>query len=187
MAEGPVHRRLEDREGPDQHGSDHRQGRRRRQQDRRGPGRERQHGARRRRRARRPRATAIRRSAARTATRPTCNNVALGIQYVDVWKNANELGKAAGAAALELCKGTAMASLTLPDGLVDASVAPTPADGPGFHDPGWQHRQVVHPAADADHPGEPEPGRRRRLDHQGRALRGRRRRPAPARLPVTVA
>ncbi|HET9756395.1 MAG TPA: substrate-binding domain-containing protein [Candidatus Limnocylindrales bacterium] len=51
-------------------------------------------------------------------------NVAAGIQYVDVWKNANELGKAAGAAALELCKGTAMASLALPDGLVEASVAP---------------------------------------------------------------
>jgi D-xylose transport system substrate-binding protein len=53
------------------------------------------------------------------------NNVALGKQYVDVWKNSNELGKAAGAAALELCKGTAMADLKLPDGLLDASVAPT--------------------------------------------------------------
>ena len=52
------------------------------------------------------------------------NNVALGKQYVDVFKNANELGKTAGAAALELCKGTAMASLTLPDGLIDPSVAP---------------------------------------------------------------
>ncbi len=52
------------------------------------------------------------------------NNVALGKQYVDVFKNANELGKAAGAAALELCKGTAMAGLTLPDGLVDPTVAP---------------------------------------------------------------
>ena len=31
------------------------------------------------------------------------NNVALGKQYVDVFKNANELGKAAGAAALQLC------------------------------------------------------------------------------------
>jgi D-xylose transport system substrate-binding protein len=51
-------------------------------------------------------------------------NVAAGIQYVDVWKNANELGKTAGAAALELCKGTDMASLTLPDGLIDATVAP---------------------------------------------------------------
>jgi D-xylose transport system substrate-binding protein len=52
------------------------------------------------------------------------NNVALGKQYVDVFKNANELGKTAGAAALELCKGTAMASLTLPDGLIDTTVAP---------------------------------------------------------------
>lgn len=53
------------------------------------------------------------------------NNVALGKQYVDVFKNANELGKTAGAAALELCKGTAMAGLTLPDGLIDPGVAPT--------------------------------------------------------------
>jgi D-xylose transport system substrate-binding protein len=53
------------------------------------------------------------------------NNVALGKQYVDVFKNANELGKAAGAAALELCKGTAMTGLTLPDGLLDPTVAPT--------------------------------------------------------------
>ena len=52
------------------------------------------------------------------------NNVALGRQYVDVWKNSNELGKAAGAAALELCKGTDMASVTLPDGLIDPTVAP---------------------------------------------------------------
>jgi D-xylose transport system substrate-binding protein len=53
------------------------------------------------------------------------NNVALGKQYVDVFKNANELGKTAGAAALELCKGTAMAGLTLPGGLIDPGVAPT--------------------------------------------------------------
>jgi D-xylose transport system substrate-binding protein len=53
------------------------------------------------------------------------NNVAQGKQYVDVWKNANELGKAAGAAALELCKGTAPGDVSLPDGLLDASVAPT--------------------------------------------------------------
>ena len=52
------------------------------------------------------------------------NNVALGKQYVDVWKNANELGKAAGQAALDLCAGTAMADLTLPDGFIDPSVAP---------------------------------------------------------------
>ncbi len=52
------------------------------------------------------------------------NNVALGKQYVDVFKNANELGKATGAAALGLCAGTKMADLKLPDGLVDATVAP---------------------------------------------------------------
>lgn len=52
------------------------------------------------------------------------NNVAQGKQYVDVFKNANELGKAAGAAALALCKGTAMAALTLPSGLLDPAVAP---------------------------------------------------------------
>jgi len=52
------------------------------------------------------------------------NNVALGKQYVDVWKNANELGKAAGAAALALCAGGDMASLKLQDGLIDPTVAP---------------------------------------------------------------
>lgn len=53
------------------------------------------------------------------------NNVALGKQFVDVFKNANELGKAAGAAALALCAGGAMASLKLQDGLLDPTVAPT--------------------------------------------------------------
>lgn len=53
------------------------------------------------------------------------NNVALGKQYVDVWKNANELGKAAGAAALALCANKDMASLKLQDGLIDPAVAPT--------------------------------------------------------------
>jgi D-xylose transport system substrate-binding protein len=52
------------------------------------------------------------------------NNVALGKQYVDVFKNANELGKAAGAAALALCAGGDMASLKLQDGLLDPTVAP---------------------------------------------------------------
>ena len=52
------------------------------------------------------------------------NNVALGKQYVDIWKNANELGKAAGAAAIALCNGGALASLKLADGIVDPKVAP---------------------------------------------------------------
>jgi D-xylose transport system substrate-binding protein len=64
-------------------------------------------------------------------------NVAAGIQYVDVWKNANELGKVAGAAALELCKGTEPASMTLPEGLVDPSVAPAAGPTPqDFTTPG---------------------------------------------------
>ncbi|HET7028361.1 MAG TPA: substrate-binding domain-containing protein [Candidatus Limnocylindrales bacterium] len=53
------------------------------------------------------------------------NNVALGKQYVDVFKNANELGKAAGAAALALCAGGDTASLKLAEGLVAPDVAPT--------------------------------------------------------------
>jgi D-xylose transport system substrate-binding protein len=53
------------------------------------------------------------------------NNVALGKQYVDVFKNANELGKAAGAAALQLCADPTNLGLTVPDGLLDPSVAPT--------------------------------------------------------------
>ncbi len=53
------------------------------------------------------------------------NNLAQGKQYVDIWKNANELGKAAGAAALALCAGGTMASLQLPAGLIDPTVAPT--------------------------------------------------------------
>jgi D-xylose transport system substrate-binding protein len=63
-------------------------------------------------------------------------NVAAGIQYVDVWKNANELGKVAGATALELCKGTDFASISLPDGLVDPSVAPTSPTPQDFTTPG---------------------------------------------------
>jgi D-xylose transport system substrate-binding protein len=50
------------------------------------------------------------------------NNVALGKQYVDVWKNSNELGKAAGQAALQLCKDKDAGKVTV---TVDASVAPT--------------------------------------------------------------
>ncbi len=49
------------------------------------------------------------------------NNLALGKQYVDVWKNSNELGKAAAQAALQLCEGTAMNEITID---VDPSVMP---------------------------------------------------------------
>jgi D-xylose transport system substrate-binding protein len=62
------------------------------------------------------------------------NNVALGKQYVDVWKNANELGKAAGQAALQLCQGKAMADLSIS---IDSSVAPKDGNSPtDFKTPG---------------------------------------------------
>jgi len=64
-------------------------------------------------------------------------NVAAGWQYVDVWKNANELGKVAGAAALQLCEGVAMEDLVIPDGLIGDAVMPL--DGAGatpFETPG---------------------------------------------------
>jgi D-xylose transport system substrate-binding protein len=62
------------------------------------------------------------------------NNLALGKQYVDVWKNANELGKAAGQAAIQLCAGKAMTDLSIN---IDASVAPTAGNSPtDFTTPG---------------------------------------------------
>jgi len=57
--------------------------------------------------------------------RANLQNVAAGWQYVDVWKDTNELGKAAGEAALQLCEGVAMSDIVLPDGLVAAHAAPT--------------------------------------------------------------
>ena len=118
-----LHRRVEDREGPGEHGGDHRQGRRRgtkidailAEND----------------------STALGVVGALTAKNygfpplsgqdgdpANLNNVALGKQYVDVWKNANELGKAAGAAALQLCNGSKMADVKMPDGVIDPAVAP---------------------------------------------------------------
>ena len=62
------------------------------------------------------------------------NNVALGKQYVDVWKNANELGKAAGQAAIQLCEGPAVAEIVID---LEASVAPTDGNSPtDFETPG---------------------------------------------------
>jgi D-xylose transport system substrate-binding protein len=62
------------------------------------------------------------------------NNVALGKQYVDVWKNSNELGRAAGQAAMQLCEGTAVEEIVID---VDESVAPTEGNSPtDFTTPG---------------------------------------------------
>ena len=65
------------------------------------------------------------------------NNVALGWQYVDVWKNSNELGKAGGEAALQLCAGTAIADVTCRMVLIDPrSVAPDSLTPTDFTTPG---------------------------------------------------
>ena len=64
------------------------------------------------------------------------NNVAKGLQYVDVWKNSNELGKAAGASALALCANPDLAAVTLPDGLIAADVAPDQLTPTQFETPG---------------------------------------------------
>jgi D-xylose transport system substrate-binding protein len=62
------------------------------------------------------------------------NNVALGKQYVDVWKNSNELGKAAGQAALQLCAGKQFSDISV---TVDPSVQPTAGGSPAdFKTPG---------------------------------------------------
>ena len=74
---------------------------------------ERRHGRRRRRGARRAGPRRIRcRCRARTATRPRSNRVALGTQTVSVWKDARELGKAAGEAAVELAGGKTLDKVT---------------------------------------------------------------------------
>jgi D-xylose transport system substrate-binding protein len=45
------------------------------------------------------------------------NNVARGLQLVDVWKDAFALGQTAGSAAIQLCGGTELASITAPSDL----------------------------------------------------------------------
>ena len=67
------------------------------------------------------------------------NNVALGWQYVDVWKNSNELGKGGGEAALQLCAGTAIADVDLStiDDQLDDTVQPDDLSAPSdFVTPG---------------------------------------------------
>jgi D-xylose transport system substrate-binding protein len=69
------------------------------------------------------------------------NNVALGKQYVDVWKNSNELGRAAGQAAVQLCEGTAVADIVID---VEDSVAPLDGNSPtGFDTPGGNTVQSI--------------------------------------------
>ena len=136
------------------------------QQGRRRSLRERRHGRRRRSRRSPPRASTARcRSPARTATRPPSTTSPSARQTVSVWKDARELGKAAGEAAIQLCKDKDVTKV--------ANTAPftTPKNN-------TVTSQLLKP-----HPGpqgQPQRRRRRRLDHQGRPVQGRHRQgPSP--------
>ena len=90
-------------------------------------------------------------------------NVAAGWQYVDVWKDANQLGNAAGAAALQLCKDPNVANVTIPSGIIDAASAPGQPGCPGLHDARQQRREVGNPEGAARHPGQPAEDHRRQV------------------------
>jgi len=69
------------------------------------------------------------------------NNVALGKQYVDIWKNSNELGKAAGEAALQLCAGKTIKDVAI---AVDPSVQPSAGNSPvDFTTPGGNTMKTI--------------------------------------------
>ena len=89
---------------------------------------------------------------------PALNRVALGTQTVDVWKDARELGKAAGEAAIALC--------TDPDIKKVAGVV-------AVRLPRRQRHDLDLPHPDPDHQGQPERRARRRLDRPGDAVQGR--------------
>ena len=87
------------------------------------------------------------------------NRVALGTQIVSVWKDARELGKAAGVAAAQLCADKDISK-------VKSTII--------FKSPGERHDvDPAHP--DPGHQGQPERRHRRRVDHQGRPVQGRHR------------
>ena len=87
------------------------------------------------------------------------NRVALGTQTVSVWKDARALGTAAGVAAAFLCGN--------PD------IKQVPGVGV-FKSPGGNDMTSPAPHPHPDHQGQPGRRPRRRVDHQGRALQGRR-------------
>jgi len=62
------------------------------------------------------------------------NRVALGTQAVSVWKNAYELGKAAGSIAVQLAQGTALQDVKAPADMGDS--APASLDAMNFTTPG---------------------------------------------------
>ena len=64
------------------------------------------------------------------------NNLAKGLQYVDVWKDSRNLGKVAGAAALQLCANPDMSLVTTPADLDPTAVPVAGAAAVDFTTPG---------------------------------------------------
>ena len=89
------------------------------------------------------------------------NRVAAGTQAVSVWKDARALGTAAGEAAVQLAGGATLADVE------GTSRVRLHEQGIGCRDNSDQHPSDPDP----DHPGEPQPGGRRRVDHGRGALR----------------
>ena len=89
---------------------------------------------------------------------PALNRVALGTQTVDVWKDARELGKTAGEAAIALCEDPDITKVER-----HRSVRLSRGQR-AHHDP-------AHTAA--HHQGQPRRRHRRGLDDQGERLQGR--------------
>ena len=87
------------------------------------------------------------------------NRVALGTQTVSVWKDARELGTAAGEAAVALCAN--------PDVAAVEGTAP-------FTSPEGNELTSILLEPQPDHPGQPRRRARRRVDRPGDALPGRR-------------
>jgi D-xylose transport system substrate-binding protein len=76
---------------------------------------------------------------------PNLQYVAQGLQYVDVWKDSNWLGKVAGAAALQLCAGVPVNEITVPadimQGMTDAGKQPLLGDkAVDFNTPGLDQK-----------------------------------------------
>lgn len=67
---------------------------------------------------------------------PALNRVALGTQLVSVWKDAFGLGHTAGAVAMQLAQGAALADVTAPDDLQDHVFPEAGVDAQPFTTPG---------------------------------------------------
>ena len=121
--------------------------------------RERRHGRRRRGGARRAGHGGLVPVSGQDGDHAALNRIALGTQTVSVWKDARDLGKTAGEAAVELGEGKKMTAI--PD------VKPFTGGAKGVKINGI----LLTPLP--DHQGQPRRDRRQGLDHQGGGLRGR--------------